>query len=134
MNKYRCEICGKAAKYKQFCPDYSKPFLFCSIIHYRKYRINNLYRSLPLQDIKTEEFVEKFSDIEKIKFVPREKIVNMLKVLRKLSYRYKFIFIERFLEDKTLVEIGNKMNLTKERIRQMEHWIINKIYIGINSE
>jgi RNA polymerase sigma factor (sigma-70 family) len=89
---------------------------------------------LPLQDIKTEEFVEKFSDIEKIKFVPREKIVNMLKVLRKLSYRYKFIFIERFLEDKTLVEIGNKMNLTKERIRQMEHWIINKIYIGINSE
>lgn len=65
MINHKCEVCSKEAKYRQFSPD-SYPYFYCSIKHYKEYIREHLYRSLPIENLKTGKYVEKYDWTKRI--------------------------------------------------------------------
>lgn len=77
-------------------------------------------------------YIEGINNIE-----TKEKELDCVKLvheLERLTPNEKFIIENKFLTDeiKTNIEIGNYLNLSKERVRQIEGDIINKIKKALN--
>jgi len=56
------------------------------------------------------------------------------KAMLKLPSRHKKILMERFYEDKTLKQVGEEMDLSRERIRQLQNDALNELRydLGVN--
>lgn len=50
----------------------------------------------------------------------REEIQEIFKVLNYLPARWKYIIEQRYFEEKTMEEIGNELQITKQRVHQLE--------------
>lgn len=54
-------------------------------------------------------------------------VENIKKAIETLDYRERRIIEMRFFEDKTLEEIGKEFNITRERVRQLEQLILERL-------
>ena len=60
----------------------------------------------------------------------QKELINykLMETIESLPERLRYVIKKRFLEDKTLKEIGKDLKLTKERIRQLEEEALRKLY------
>lgn len=84
----------------------------------------------------SENFVtedESFSSIYlQERSIAFDKILEQLKPVERFVIRARFGFDDG--EEKTLEEIGNQMNVTRERIRQIENKALKKLYMKIKND
>lgn len=90
--------------------------------------INSLKDSYSYLEEYSKEIAEN-SDYESIedKEIIFQNIENLKKILELFKGREAEIIYLRFYEKKTLKQIGQKMNVTTERIRQIEYKILKKL-------
>lgn len=100
-----------------------------------KNKVVNLEDSLSKEDgLNLHDRISCCEDVEEDNINSMNLKKLMPKIKKVLTEReYKVIF-ERFINEKTLQEISNDMNVTRERIRQIEKKALEKLREGINRE
>ena len=82
------------------------------------YRISRTWQSVPTESgLRDEEFASDYDHCESI--AVREEVQRMREILKTLPTKTQEVLASR-MEGKTLAEIGKKIGVTKERVRQIE--------------
>ena len=100
-----------------------------------KWKMSSLYKNIN-KDGKTEMLISIIEDINSLN--PEDYVISKILIekiyeeIKKMPKIEQFVIINRYglygREQQTLAEVGHSLDLTKERIRQIEKKVISRLH------